>query len=98
MKIAPTLFNLDKSICYTTNSVAGWYILEEAILCLSLEAIGVRVHDGAEMSYFRSLVRVARAVHNSRRCALNYIFVCAHTRIVLTHMLREQVHIYIDNY
>lgn len=45
MKIAPTLFNLDKSICYTTNSVAGWYILEEATLCLSLDAIWVRVHD-----------------------------------------------------
>lgn len=44
MKIAPTLFNLDKSICYTTNGVAGWYSLEEATLCLSLEGIYAGTH------------------------------------------------------
>ena len=46
MKIAPTLFNLDKSICYTTNGVAGWYILEEATLRLSSEGIFSRTHIG----------------------------------------------------
>jgi len=49
MKIAPTLFNLDKSICYTTNGVAlplslssfraRWYILKEATLCLFSQGI-----------------------------------------------------------
>lgn len=52
MKIAPTLFNLDKSICYTTNGVAGWYILEEATLCLSSEGICAGMHIGHENILF----------------------------------------------
>lgn len=84
MKIAPTLFNLDKSICYTTNGVAGWYILEEATLCLSSKGIYAGTHVGHGNILFSCIcVPFECVLHNFLRwyvknCGINIKYTLSH--------------------
>lgn len=72
MKIAPTLFNLDKSICYTTNGVAGRYILEEATLCLFSEGICAGRASGMGTLLFSHTCEPSECVlHDSLRLRVN---------------------------